>query len=66
MCCEVSPVVCEWERIFLSCFNLMTVEMNGLSVGGCLFGMVIWVDFLLLEHEFLMVEVVVVEVMDVV
>ena len=59
-------MVCEWERIFLCCFNLMTVEMNGLSVGGCLFGMVIWVDFLLLEHEFLMVEVVVVEVMDVV
>ena len=40
--------------------------MNGLSVGGCLFGMVIWADFLLLEHEFLMVEVVVVGTVDVV
>ena len=51
---------------FLCCFSLMSVEMNGLSVGGCLFGMVTWADFLLLEHEFLMVEVVVVEAVDVV
>ena len=51
---------------FLCCFNLISVEMNGLSVGGCLFGMVIWVDFLLLECEFLMIEVVVVEAVNVV
>ena len=51
---------------FLCCFNLMSVEMNGLSVGGCLFGMVIWADFVLLEREFLVVEVVVVEAVDVV
>ena len=50
---------------FLCCFNLMSVEVNGLSVGGCLFGMVIWVDFLLLERKFLVVEVVVVEAVDV-
>ena len=32
----------------------MLVEINGLSVEGCLFGMVIWVDcFLLLERDFL-------------
>ena len=31
----------------------MSVEMNGLNVGACLFGMVIWVDcFVLLEHDF--------------
>ena len=31
----------------------MLVEMNGLSVGACLFGMVIWVDcFVFLEHDF--------------
>ena len=51
---------------FLCCFNLISVEMNGMGVGGCLFGMVIWADFLLLEHEFLIVEVVVVEALDVV
>ena len=51
---------------FLCCFNLMSVEMNVLSVGGCLFGMVIWADFLFLELEFLMVEVIVVEAVDVV
>ena len=51
---------------FLCCFNLMSVEVNGLSVGGCHFGMVIWMDFLLLEREFLVVEVVVVEAVDVV
>ena len=44
----------------------MSVEMNGLSVGGCLFGMVIWADFLFLERKFLVVEVVVVEAVDVV
>ena len=58
---------CAKERgYFLCCFNLMSVEMNALSVGGCLFRMVIWVDFLLLQLEFLMVEVVVVEAADVV
>ena len=51
---------------FLCCFNLMSVEMNGLSVGGCLFGMMIWADFPLLEREFLMVKVVLVEAVDVV
>ena len=40
--------------------------MNRLGVGGCLFGMVIWANFLLLEREFLVVEVVVVEGVDVV
>ena len=40
-------------NIFLCRFSLMSVEMNGLSVGGCLFGMVIWADFLLLKREFL-------------
>ena len=44
----------------------MSVEMNGLSVGGCLFGMVIWADFLFLESKCLVVEVVVVEAVDVV
>ena len=29
---------------FLRCFSLKLVEMNGLSVGGFLFGMVIWGD----------------------
>ena len=55
------------------------MEINGLSVGGCLFGMMIWSDcFVLLEHGFLgkvvgadvlideVVEVVVVEAADVV
>ena len=51
---------------FLCCFNLMSVEMNGLSVAGCLFEMVIWEDFFLLEREFLVVEVVWVEAVDVV
>ena len=32
---------------FLRCFRLKLVEMNGLSVRGFLFGMVIWVDVLL-------------------
>ena len=40
-------------NIFLCHFSLMSVEMNGLSVGGCLFGMVIWADFLLLKRELL-------------
>ena len=44
----------------------MSVEMNGLSVGGYLFGMVIWVDFLFLECKCLVVEVVAVEAVDVV
>ena len=64
---------------FLCCFSLMSVEINGLSVGGYLFGMTIWEGcFLLLEHNFLgrmvgtevvmevVVEVVVVEAVDVV
>ena len=55
------------------------MEINGLSVSGCLFGMMIWSDcFVLLEHDFLgkvvgadvlideVVEVVVVEAADVV
>ena len=44
----------------------MSVEMNGLSMGGCLFGMVILADFLFLECKCLVVEVVVVEAVDVV
>ena len=51
---------------FLCCFNLISIEMNGLSVGGCLFGMVIWVDFLFLERKCLVVEVALVEAVDVV
>ena len=64
---------------FLCCFSLKLVEMNGLSVGGFLFWMVIWVDcFILLEQVFfgkmvgtemlmeVVVEVVVVETVDVV
>ena len=43
----------------------MSVEMNGLSVGGCLFGMVFWADFLFLERKCLVVEVVVVGAVDV-
>ena len=42
------------REYFLSLFHLKSVEMNGLSVGGLLFGMVIWADcFVLLEHGFL-------------
>ena len=38
----------------LGCFSLKLVEMNGLSVGGFLFGMVILADyFILLEQSFL-------------
>ena len=48
---------------FLRCFSLKSVETNGLSVGGFLFGMVIWVDVLL---DVVVVEVVVVETVDVV
>ena len=57
----------------------MSVEMNGLSVGGCLFEMVIWADcFVVFERDFLgkmvgtdvvmkvVVEVVEVEAVDVV
>ena len=51
---------------FLCCFNLISVEMNGLNVNGRLFGMVIWADFLFLERKCLVVEVVVVETADVV
>ena len=58
--CVVRHVVrlflcCVNERgYFLGCFNLKLVEMNGLSVGGFLFGMVILADyFILLERGFL-------------
>ena len=65
---------------FLCCFRLKSVEMNGLSVGGFLFGMVIWADcFILFERGFLsnmvgadmfldvqVVETIVVETVDVV
>ena len=57
----------------------MSVKMNGMSVGGCLIGMVIWADcFLLVERDFwgkmvgtnvvmeVVVEVIVVEAVDVV
>ena len=67
-------MVCEWEGIFFG-----SLEMNRLSVGGFLLGMVIWANcFLLLEHGFLgkmvgadvlmdvVVEVVVVELMNMV
>ena len=84
--CVVRHVVrlvlwCVNERgYFLCCFSLKLVEMNGLNVGGFLFGMVIWaVCFILLERGFLgkmvgadvllnmvVVEVVVVETVDVV
>ena len=43
-----------WRGYFLCRFSLMFVEMNGLSVGGCLFGMMIFADcFVLLERYFL-------------
>ena len=65
---------------FLCCFSLKLLEMSGLSVGGFLIGMVIWVDcFILLEQDFLgnmvgtdvllemvVAEVIVVEIVDVV
>ena len=41
---------------FLCCFSLKLVEMNGLSVSGFHFGMVIWEDVLL---DVVVVEVVV-------
>ena len=63
---------------FLYCFSLKSVEMNGLSVGGCLFRMMICADsFLFLQLDFLgkmvginlvmkmTVEVVVLEAVDV-
>ena len=63
----------------LCCFSLKLVEMNGLSVSGFLFGMVIWGDcFILLEQGLLgkmvgtdvlmdvVVEIVLVETVDVV
>ena len=46
---------------FLRCFSLKSVEMNGLSVGGFLLGMVIWADVLLVM---VVVEVVVLETLD--
>ena len=46
------------RRYFLHCFSLKSVEIKGLSVGGFLFGMVIWADVLL---GVMVVEVVVVE-----
>ena len=46
---------------FFRCFSLKFVEMKGLSVGGFLFGMVIWEDVLL---GVMVVEVVVVESAD--
>ena len=67
---------CVNGRRYFSCrFSLKIVEMNGLSMGGFLFGMVIWSDhFALLKHGILgkmvsadvVVEVVVVEAMDMV
>ena len=58
--CVVRHVVrlflcCVNERgYFLGCFSLKLVEMNGLSVDGFLFGMVILADyFILLEQSFL-------------
>ena len=47
---------------FLHCFSLKSVEVKGLSVGGFLFGMVIWPDVLL--GVMVVVEVVVVETAD--
>ena len=35
------------REYFLRCLSLKLAEMNGMSVGGFLFGMVIWVDVLL-------------------
>ena len=51
---------------FLCWFNLISVEMNGLGVSVCLFGMVILTDFLFLERKCLVVGVAVVEAVDVV
>ena len=48
---------------FLRCFSLKLVEVNGLTVGGFLFGMVIWADGVL---DVVVVEVVVVQTEDVV
>ena len=67
--CAVSCVVrlvlwCVNERgYFLRCFSLKLVEINGLSVAGFLFGMVIWVGIL---FNVVVVEVVVVKTVDVV
>ena len=39
---------------FLCPFSLVLPEKNGMSLGACLFGMVIWEDcFVILEHNFL-------------
>ena len=66
------------RRYFLCCFSLMLVEMDGLNVGGCLFGMVTCANsFLFLQLDVLrkmvginlvmdmVVEVVVLEAADV-
>ena len=38
----------------MRCFSLKSVEMNGLSMDGFLFGMEFWADcFILLERGFL-------------
>ena len=55
-------MVCEWRGYFLRCFSLKSMEMKGLSVGGFLFGMVIWADVLL--GVMVIAEVVVVETAD--
>ena len=47
----------------MCCFSLKLVEMNGLSVSGFHFGMVIWEDVLL---DVVVVEVVVVKTVDMV
>ena len=48
--------------IFLRWFSPKSVEMNGLGVGGFLFGIVIWGNVLL---DVVVVEIVVVETVDV-
>ena len=77
---RVVRIVLNVRGCFLRCFSLKLVEMNGLSVGRSLFGMVIWANcIILLECGFLdkmvgadvlldvvVVEVVVVETVDVV
>ena len=46
-CCRLVLWCVNGREYFLRCFSLKSVEMNGLSVGGFLFGMVIWADVLL-------------------
>ena len=48
---------------FLRCFSLKLVEINGMSVGGFVFGIVIWADALL---DVVVVKVIAVEAVDVV